>query len=47
MTERDDGAYLKHTLAHHVSHGDPRIEYQDVVITKSAPGARVYGGAPS
>ena len=47
MTERDDGAYLKHTLAHHVSDGDPRIEYLDVVITKSAPGARVYGGAPS
>jgi fumarate reductase flavoprotein subunit len=47
MTERDDAAYLKHTLAHHRSHGDPRIEYLDVVITKSVPGARVYGGEPS
>ena len=47
MTVRDDAAYLKHTLAHHRSHGDPRIEYLDVVITKSVPGARVYGGEPS
>jgi len=43
-TERDDGAYLKHTLAHHAGPGDPRIDYLDVVITKSQPGERVYGG---
>jgi fumarate reductase flavoprotein subunit len=43
-TERDDETYLKHTLAYHAGHGDPRIEYLDVVITKSQPGERVYGG---
>jgi len=43
-TERDDEKYLKHTLAYHTGRGDPRIEYLDVVITKSQPGERVYGG---
>jgi fumarate reductase flavoprotein subunit len=43
-TERDDETYLKHTLAYHTGRGDPRIEYLDVVITKSQPGERVYGG---
>lgn len=43
-TERDDQRYLKHTLAFY---GDdrPRIEYSDVVITKSQPAKRVYGAA--
>jgi fumarate reductase flavoprotein subunit len=45
MTERDDGAYLKHTLAYHTGPGDPRIDYLDVTITRSQPGERVYGGA--
>jgi fumarate reductase flavoprotein subunit len=41
---RDDETYLKHSLAHYVTGGDPRIEYRDVVITRSEPGERVYGG---
>jgi len=42
--ERDDQNYLKHTLARYSTDGDPSIEYRDVVITKSVPGERVYGG---
>ena len=41
---RDDEAYLKHSLAHYVPSGDPCIDYRDVVITRSEPGERVYGG---
>jgi fumarate reductase flavoprotein subunit len=41
---RDDESYLKHSLAHYVAGDDPRIEYRDVVITRSKPGERVYGG---
>ncbi len=41
---RDDENYLKHTLAYRDGDGDPRIEYLDVVITRSQPGERVYGG---
>jgi fumarate reductase flavoprotein subunit len=44
-TGRDDDSYLKHTLAHYAGEDDPRLEYRDVVITKSPPGERVYGGA--
>ena len=36
---------LKHTLAYYTGDGPPRIEYQDVVITKSKPGTRAYGAA--
>ena len=43
-TERDDKTYLRHSLAHYVAGSDPRIEYRDVVITRSQPGERVYGG---
>jgi fumarate reductase flavoprotein subunit len=42
---RDDVNYLKHSMAYYNSNGDPRIDYADVVITKSQPQARVYGGA--
>jgi fumarate reductase flavoprotein subunit len=42
-TKRDDKAYLKHSMAHYIPDGAPRIEYRDVVITKSQPGERVYG----
>ncbi len=41
--ERDDEQFLKHSLAYRTE-GDPRIEYQDVVITRWPPGERVYGG---
>ena len=43
FAERDDAKYLKHSLAFYNPNGDPRIDYSDVVITKSQPAARVYG----
>jgi fumarate reductase flavoprotein subunit len=43
--KRDDANFLKHSLAQYNPQGEPRIEYCDVVITKSQPGARVYGAA--
>jgi len=43
--KRDDVNYLKHTLAYRALDGAPRIEYGDVVITKSQPGTRAYGAA--
>ncbi len=44
-TERDDENFLKHSMAHHRGSQSPHIDYLDVVITKSPPGKRVYGGA--
>jgi len=44
FVERDDKTYLKHSLAHYDANNEPRIEYRDVVITRSQPGERVYGG---
>ena len=41
---RDDESYLKHSLAHYVAGDDPRIDYRDVIITRSKPGERIYGG---
>jgi len=43
--QRDDVNYLKHSLAYRVEGTSPRIEYQDVVITKSQPRERAYGAA--
>ncbi len=43
--KRDDVGYLKHTMAIYNPNGDPRIDYLDVVITKSQPAERVYGAA--
>ena len=45
FTARDDQNFLKHTLAYHHPKEPPRIEYLDVVITKSQPGVRDYSGA--
>jgi len=42
--QRDDEKFLKHSLAHYQGADEPRIEYLDVVITRSPPGERVYGG---
>jgi fumarate reductase flavoprotein subunit len=42
--QRDDETYLRHSLAHYVANGAPQIDYRDVVITRSQPGERVYGG---
>ncbi|MCH8285560.1 hypothetical protein IIB79_03440 [candidate division KSB1 bacterium] len=42
FTDRDDGNYLKHSMAHYT--GDiPKIDYKDVIITKWPPAERVYG----
>jgi fumarate reductase flavoprotein subunit len=43
--KRDDVKYLKHSLAYFNSNTDPRVEYSDVVITKSQPAQRLYGAA--
>jgi fumarate reductase flavoprotein subunit len=43
--ERDDVNYLKHSLATYRGAEPPTISYADVVITRSKPAARVYGGA--
>jgi fumarate reductase flavoprotein subunit len=45
FTARDDDSFLKHSLAYFRPKEPPRIEYLDVVITKSKPGVRDYSGA--
>ena len=42
---RDDANYLKHSLATFRADEPPSIGYRDVVITRSQPAERVYGGA--
>ncbi|MGB5648639.1 MAG: fumarate reductase (quinol) flavoprotein subunit [Sedimenticolaceae bacterium] len=44
FVERDDDKFLKHTLAYYQGEDAPRIDYHDVVITKSQPGVRDYSG---
>ncbi len=41
---RDDDNYLKHTLAYYQGEDAPRIDYHEVVITRSQPGVRDYSG---
>ena len=41
--QRDDGAFLKHSLASRGEGGRPRIAYAPVTITRWPPGQRVYG----
>ena len=43
--ERDDVNYLKHSLATYHGSEVPSVSYCDVVITRSKPAERVYGGA--
>ncbi len=43
-TDRDDEKFLKHSLATYTAQGEPHIDYRDVVITRSQPSERVYGG---
>jgi fumarate reductase flavoprotein subunit len=43
--KRDDAKFLTHSMAYYNPNGDPRIEYLDVVITKSKPAERLYGEA--
>ena len=42
---RDDAGFLKHSLAHHGGAAAPTVDWQDVNITRSEPGERLYGGA--
>jgi len=42
--ERNDKDFLLHTLATYAGEDNPFIEYKKVVITKSQPAERVYGG---
>jgi fumarate reductase flavoprotein subunit len=44
FTARDDAKFLKHSLARYSRAEPPRIDYLDVVITKSQPGVRDYSG---
>jgi fumarate reductase flavoprotein subunit len=44
FVERDDTTFLRHSLAFHHPVQPPRVEYRDVVITKSQPGVRDYSG---
>jgi fumarate reductase flavoprotein subunit len=41
---RNDEQFLRHSLAHFRGHDAPRIDYLDVVITRSQPGVRDYSG---
>jgi fumarate reductase flavoprotein subunit len=43
-TARDDTNFLRHSLAHYGGAAPPRVDYLDVVITRSAPGVRDYSG---
>jgi fumarate reductase flavoprotein subunit len=45
--DRNDEKFLKHTLVDYQGMNAPAISYRDVVITKSQPGQRVYGGDKS
>jgi fumarate reductase flavoprotein subunit len=43
-TARDDTNFLRHSLAHYGGAQPPRLDYLDVVITRSPPGVRDYSG---
>ena len=47
FVERDDENYLKHSLARYQGEDVPTVDYEEVVITKSQPAQRVYGGEKS
>jgi succinate dehydrogenase flavoprotein subunit len=44
FAERDDKNFLRHSLAHHHPSEPPRVDFRNVVITKSQPGVRDYSG---
>ena len=44
FVDRDDRQFLRHSMAYFDSAASPRIDYLDVVITKSQPGVRDYSG---
>ena len=41
---RNDALFLRHSLARQQQGGANEVSWQDVVITRSAPGERHYGG---
>jgi len=43
-TERDDEKFLKHSLCFRQPDDRPRVEWSDVLITRSQPGTRDYSG---
>jgi len=44
FVERDDKNFLRHSLAIYHATQAPRLDYSNVVITKSQPGVRDYSG---
>ncbi len=42
--ERDDQTFLRHSMAFYQGQQPPRLDYLDVVMTKSPPGVRDYTG---
>jgi len=44
FVERDDKTFLRHSMAFYQGLKPPRLDYLDVVITKSPPGVRDYSG---
>ena len=42
--ERDDTNFLRHSMVYYQGLAAPRVDYLDVVITKSPPGLRDYSG---
>jgi fumarate reductase flavoprotein subunit len=45
FSTRDDTRFLTHSMAHHGGDGPPAITHSPVVITRSPPASRSYGGA--
>lgn len=44
FVERDDKNFLRHSMVYYQGLNAPRVDYLDVVITKSPPGVRDYSG---
>ena len=42
--QRDDQKYMRHSMVYYQGLNAPRLDYLDVVITKSPPGVRDYSG---
>ena len=42
--QRDDQKFMRHSMAYYQGQKAPRLDYLDVVITKSPPGVRDYSG---
>jgi len=44
FVERDDENFLKHSLCYQQADDRPRVEWSEVIITRSQPGTRDYSG---